>query len=136
MSVQSITVEMPVGLYDRLKRRAEQAHRSVEAEVVETVAAAVPTDEELSPDLVAALAQLATVDDATLWQAVRSRFPEEKAAQLEKLHLRRQAIGLSQAEMHQAAALAQEMEKFMFLRAQAMALLMQRGYDLSTLTLA
>jgi len=133
MIVQSITVEMPAGLYDRLKRRAEQADRSVEAEVLETVAAAVPPDEELPPDLVVAVARLATLDDAALWQTARSRFSEEKSMQLEALHLQRQATGLSQAEAQQAAVLATELEKFMFIRAQAMALLMQRGYNLSTL---
>jgi hypothetical protein len=52
---------------------------------------------------------------------------------LEALHLRRQARNLSQAEAHQAAALADELEQFMFLRAQAMSLLMQRGHNVSVL---
>jgi len=133
MTVQSITVEMPSGLYNRVKRRAVEAHRSIEVELIETVATAVPWEEELPDDLAAALAQLANADNATLWAIVHSRFPEEKSVQIETLHLRRQATGLSPAEAQQAAVIAQEMEKFMFLRAQAMALLIQRGQKLSNL---
>ncbi|MFZ4661694.1 MAG: hypothetical protein ACOYNY_32090 [Caldilineaceae bacterium] len=136
MSIQSITVEMPFGLYNRVKRRAVEAHRSIEVELIETVATAVPLEEEIPDDLAAVLAQLATADNATLWEMVHSRFPKEKSAQVEALHLRRQAIGLSLAEAQQAAAIAQEMEKFMFLRAQAMALLIQRGQTLSHLAQA
>lgn len=66
MSVQSITVEMPSGLYNRIKRRAVEAHRSIEVELLETVAAAVPLEEEIPDDLAAALIQLAAADHATL----------------------------------------------------------------------
>jgi plasmid stability protein len=136
MSIQSITVEMPSGLFSRIKRRAVEAHRSVEVELLETVATAVPLEEELPDDLAAELIQLAMADNATLWAMVHSRFPEERSAQVEALHLRRQASGLSPVEAQQAAAITQEMEKFMFLRAQAMALLVQRGQNLSTLAQA
>jgi hypothetical protein len=123
---------MPVGLYERLKRRADQAHRSIEAEVLETVASAVPADESLSPDLEEAVVRLALMDDNALWELVQTHFPAEKSARLSALHWKRQDSGLVQAETQQAAQLAQELEQFMFLRAQAMALLMQRGHELST----
>lgn len=133
MTVQSITVHLPTGLYNRLKRRAERAHRSVEAEMLAAVAETLPVDEDLSPELAKAVSRLATLDDDALWQATQARFPSEKSTQLERLHLRRQAGDLSQAEVHQAAALAAELEQFMFLRAQALSLLMQRGHDVSGL---
>lgn len=124
-------MQLPTGLYNRLKRRAEQAHHSVEAEVLETVAEAQPADGEISPDLLKAISRLAASSDATLWQAARARFPEEKPARLEALHLRRQQGDLSHVDAQQTATLADELERFMFLRAQAMSLLMQRGHDVS-----
>jgi len=133
VTIQSVTIPIPNGLYDRLKRRAEQAHHSIEAEVLEMVAAAIPADEELPSDLADAVARLATANDDALWQLVHARFSAEKSAQLENLHLKRQDRGLNQSEAKQAADLAEELEKFMFMRAQAMALLMQRGHDLSSL---
>ena len=132
MTIQSVTIQMPVGLYNRLKRRAEQAHHSVEVEVLETVAASVPVDEELSRDLTEAVMRLAALDDDALWLVARAFFPVEKSIQLENLHFKRQDRGLNEAETQQAAELASKLEKFMFLRAQALALLMQRGHDVST----
>ena len=51
MTVQTVTLKMPSLLYDRVKRRAEQAHRSVETELLETVAVAVPAGDELPNDM-------------------------------------------------------------------------------------
>jgi len=133
MALQSITVQLPSGLYNRLKRRAEKSQRSIEAEVVDAVAGALPADDELSPELSRAVANLATADDAALWRAVRVQFPADKSTQLERLHIRRQAGVATEADARQAAELAAELEKFMFLRAQAMSFLMQRGHDLSAL---
>lgn len=133
MTVQSITVHLPAGLYNRLKRRAERAHRSVEAEMLATVAETLPSDEDLSPEVAQAVSRLAALDDDALWHVAQARFPSEKSTQLEALHLRRQADGLSQAEAHQAATLTDELEQFMFLRAQALSLLMQRGYNVAGL---
>lgn len=133
MALQSITVQLPAGLYNRLKRQAEKAHRSIEVEVVEAVAGALPAEEELPPELSRAVAGLATSDDAALWRAAQAQFPADKSAQLETLHLRRQAGIATDAEARQAAELAAELERFMFLRAQAMSFLMQRGHDLSAL---
>ena len=133
MTVQSVTVQLPTRLYNRLKLRADQAHRSIEAEVVEAVTGALPADDDLSNELQQAMARLATSDDETLWRAATNRFSQEKSAKLESLHLRRQAGDWSETLAHQSAALATEMEEFMFLRAYAMSLLMQRGYDLSAL---
>lgn len=52
--------------YTRRQRRAEQAHRSVEDEVLELVATAMPVDDELPADLIEALAPLPTFNDAAL----------------------------------------------------------------------
>ena len=51
MNVQSVTVQVPDALYDRLKQRTEQADRSVEDEVLEVVATAVPLDDALPTHL-------------------------------------------------------------------------------------
>lgn len=133
MQAMTMTVQLPTELYQRLKYRAEQAQHSVETELVETVATALPSEDELPPELAEAVAQLALLDDEALQRMVRRPFPPEKAAQLEALHLKRQDAGLSQAEAQTAAKLARDYEHALFLRAQAMALLLQRGYDVATM---
>lgn len=136
MAVQTVTLNMPSALYDRVKRRAEQAHRSVEAELLEAVAMAVPAADELPPDLAETISSLAHLDDETLQRAACSRFPTEKATELEALHFKRQDEGLTEDETQRAAELTRQYERAMLIRAQARALLMQRGYDVSALITA
>jgi len=136
MTVQSITVNLPSALYNRLKRRAEQTRRTVEAELLEVVATAVPIADELPPDLAEAISPLALLDNEALWRAARSHLPAEAASQMEELHLKRQREGLSEAEQQTLAGLVRQYERAMLVRAQAAALLKQRGYDVSELIAA
>jgi hypothetical protein len=133
MTIQTVTLNMPGALYDRVKRRAEQAHRSVEMELLEAVAMAVPAADGLPPELAETISSLAHLDDETLQRAARSHFSAQKAAELETLHLKRQDEGLTRDEAQRAAELTRQYERAMLIRAQAMGLLMQRGYDISAL---
>ena len=133
MTIQSVTLNLPGHLYNRLKRRAEQAHRTVEAELLEVVASAVPVADELPAELNEAISPLALLDDEALWRAARSHLPAEAAAQMENLHLKRQREGLIEAEAQTLAGLVRQYERAMLVRAQAAALLKQRGHDVSEL---
>jgi plasmid stability protein len=133
MTVQPVTLNLPNTLYHRLKRRADQAHRTVEDELIEVVATAVSVTDELPADLAEAISSLALLDDEALWQAARSHLPSEAAAQLEVLHLKRQREGLTETEAQTLASLVHQYERAMLVRAQAAALLKQRGYDVSVL---
>jgi hypothetical protein len=136
MTTQTVTLNLPGAVYDRIKRRAEQAHRSIEIELLEAVAMAVPAADELPPELSETISSLAHVDDETLQRAARSHFSAEKAAELEALHLKRQDQGLTEDEAQMAAELTRQYERAMLIRAQAAGLLMQRGYDISALIAA
>ncbi|HKZ86096.1 MAG TPA: hypothetical protein VJ793_20870 [Anaerolineae bacterium] len=133
MTVQSVTLNLPSALYARLKQRAERSRRTVEAELLEVVAAAVPIADELPVDLNEAISPLTLLDDDALWRAARSRLAPEAAADMERLHLKRQHEGLSEAEAQSLAGLVRQYERAMLVRAQAAALLKQRGFDVSEL---
>jgi plasmid stability protein len=133
MTVQSLTLNVPEALYHRLKRRAEQTHRPVEDEALDVLAAGVPVADELPPDLVEAISPLALLDDEALERAAGSRLAAEAAAQMEELHLKRQRQGLTDAEAQTLAALVRQYERAMLVRAQAAALLHQRGHDVTPL---
>ena len=133
MSVQSVTLNLPSALYARLKQRADRSRRSVEAELLELVATAVPVAGELPADLSEAISPLILLDDEALWRAARSRLAPEAAAEMERLHLKRQHEGLSEAEAQTLARLVRQYERAMLVRAQAAALLKQRGFDVSEL---
>ena len=133
MSVQPITLNLPSALYARLQRRAAQSRRSIEAELLDVVAAAVPVADELPADLSEALSPLALLDDHALERAARSHLAPEAAAQLEELHLKRQREGLSESEAQTLAGLVRQYERAMLVRAQAAALLKQRGHNVPDL---
>jgi plasmid stability protein len=133
MTARTLTVNVPEVLYTRLERRAEQAHRSVEAELLDVLATAVPVADELPADLAAAISPLALLDDESLWRAARSCLPAEVTAQLEDLHRERQRRGSSDAEAETLAGLVRQYERALLVRSQAIALLHQRGHDVSQL---
>ena len=71
----SVTVRVPRKLYDRIRRAAEQRRRSVDELVVEAISAAAPVLGTPQGDLRSALAQMAYLNDAALWQAARATVP-------------------------------------------------------------
>jgi hypothetical protein len=76
---------------------------------------------------------LQLLDDQTLWQAARRRLPDDISEGLEILHLKRQRVGLSDAENGTLSVLLAQYERNLLIRAQAVALLKQRGHDVSEL---
>jgi len=133
MTFHTVTLHVPDALYDRLKQRAAHARRSVEEELLDVLAAAVPVTRELPADLTDALSPLALLDDDALWRAARSHLAAQSAAGLEALHLKRQRKGLTAVEAEKAASLVRQYERAMLVRAQAAVLLKERGYDVSEL---
>jgi plasmid stability protein len=133
MTVQVVTLHLPSPLYEQLKRRAAQAQRTVEAELLDVVATAVPVGDNLPADLAEAISPLALLDNEALWRAARSHLPAEAAAQMEDLHLKRQREGLTEVEEATLKGLVRQYERTMLVRGQAAALLKARGHDVSHL---
>lgn len=134
MNAQAVTLHLPLPLYDRLKRRANETHRSVEDELLEVVVQGVPsTDEDLTPDLATAVSDLRRLDDGALRKAARDRFPEEAVARFQALNLKQQRDGLSKSELGELAELRRGYERVVLLRAEAAWLLKERGQDVSDL---
>lgn len=90
------------------------------------LATAVPIGDELPANLAEAISPLTVLEDAALWRAAQSRLPAAEAEQLADLHLKRQREGLTETESQTVAALVQQYERAMLVRAQAIALLKQR----------
>jgi hypothetical protein len=97
------------------------------------VATAVPALEELPQDLEDAISPLALLDDEALWRAARTHLSVDVSERLEELHTKRRREGLTDAEAQTLAALLRQYERAMLVRAQAAALLKQRGHDVSSL---
>jgi plasmid stability protein len=132
MTSQHITLELPASLYERLRERASQAQRTIEAEVREAVATVLEEAAVLPDDMEADLAGLSLLTDSELWNAARTTFPQEATEQLAALNLK-QRVGLTASEAESLAALLRLYDRVMLVRAQAAALLKQREYDISSL---
>ncbi|MBW3540068.1 MAG: hypothetical protein KY476_07355 [Planctomycetes bacterium] len=133
MPAQSVTLTLPEPLYQRLRERAEQAHRSLEEETLEALATAIPVDGALPPELSKLMESLNSLDDSAVWDAARRRLPADIGHELESLHLKGQSEGLNEAECAELARLVGLYEQQMLVRAQAVVLLKQRGHDVSEL---
>ena len=80
MATQSLTVHLPDRLYSRLEERASDSNRTVEAELIEVLATAIPAEFEMPPELATELALLDQLDDASLWKLPREKLPAETSA--------------------------------------------------------
>ena len=132
-ATQTVTVQLPDGLYRQVQDRASRLHRSVEGEVVALLTAALPTLDDLPAPLVDEMAQLVFLSDAELWRAARNELAAEENERMQELLHKRQRAGLSRREEEEADELLRRYDRSMLLRAQAMALLKERGHDVSEL---
>lgn len=134
MTVYPVTLNVPEAAYEKIQRAAEKVQRPVDELLVEAIVAVAPTIESASADLNAALAQMAYLNDAALWQAARSTMAPEQRERLATLHDIQQRRPLSTAEQAENQALLRLYREALLVRAQAAVLLKQRGYDVGDLT--
>jgi adenine-specific DNA-methyltransferase len=111
MTTQTVTLDLLELLYQKLRLGAAQPQRTVEDELLEVLATAVPLTDVLPADLSAAITPLATLNDADLWRAAQTQLPANVAARLEELHLKRQHAGLTGQQESEAAALIRQYER-------------------------
>jgi len=133
MSLRTLTVRVSPAMYAELERRAERLRSTVADELVRAAEKGVSSEEQLPAELEAELTALDRADDRILWTAARSRLSDEDGERLEELHTLRGARDLSPEEEDEAQALLAQSDRCMLVRAKAMALLKNRGNDISVL---
>jgi hypothetical protein len=131
MDVHPVTVNLPDTIYQRIQRAAKQSQRSVEQLLGDAVALLAPERSDLPADLQHALAQMVYLNDAALWSAARTTLLQEHQQRLEALHDKQQRQPLSATERAEEQKLVQLYRETQLVRANAVVLLQQRGYDVS-----
>lgn len=131
---QSITVHVSPSVYERIRRAAEQRHRTVDELVSEAISAAAPALDSTAGPMQTALAQMAYLNDAALWQAARSTVPPALRERSEQLHAKQQREPLTAAEHEEMKRLEQLFRDTVLVRAQAAVLLKQRNYNVTDLS--
>src|SRR5437899_1447514 len=131
MSARTLTVAVPDEIFARLRHRARQANRTVEAEVVNLLTDATCPEGGLPADIEAAVDAIESLDEPALRVAAESRLSKKESARLAALHRKRQRDGLTRAEDKERRDLMRRYEKAVVIRATALAQLHKRGVDVS-----
>ena len=131
MTVHPVTVNLSEPIYRRVQRAAERTQRTVEQLIGDALAAMTPESDRLPGDLQTALAQMAYLNDAALWQAARTTLLLEQQQRLADLHDKQQRARLTPTEQAEEQALLKLYRETQLVRAQAVIVLMQRGYDVA-----
>ena len=86
MAVHTVTLHLPSALYERVTQCAEQTGRTIEDQVLDILAAAMWTSEDLPAELARTLTALALLDDAAPCRAARSQLDPSAGERIAALH--------------------------------------------------
>ena len=128
IAANAITVTLPAPVLNRLRRVAELTYRSVDDVLASTVSAALAAPPDVPSELADELAAMHVLSDEALWAAAQ---PVISAAEQQRLHQLNHIAGereLMQAEAGEQTALLHAYHRSMLHRAQALAILAQRGH--------
>lgn len=133
MAEQTITLTLPDDLYRRFQEHAALKQRSLEEEVLSLATSALAED-QLPGEMQQAVADLAQLDETTLWRIARtSHLTQEQSEAIEELLFKQQREGLTLEEKGQLEQLRHEHDKALLVRARAIGLLQDRGQDVKPL---
>lgn len=127
----TVTLRVPDPLYEHVQRAAEALKRPLEEVLLEALATALPPLAGLPEEVADDLSTLPFLNDAALFQVVRSTLSAEVHAETDALLARKGRDELAEAEQRRLDDLVRIHEVFALRRAQAALLLQRRGYDLS-----
>lgn len=136
MQEQTITVTLPPPLLDKLKRAAKLTYRSIDEVVASTIDAALIAPPDLPDDLAGELAAMRLLSDQALQAAT---YPSLSPADQERLRQLNHIAGeraLTAAESAEQMALLDAYQRAVVRRAQALAILVERGYRIEAGMLA
>lgn len=130
MEQETVAVELPRPLFQRLERVARSTHRSVEEILATTLNATLPENSDLPAELADQLAAMVLFSDDALWAATASSLSQAQQRRLEQLIHKGKERRLSRAEKLELDSLMDEYDRAVLKRAKALAVLSSRGFEL------
>lgn len=134
MAVSMIPVQVPEPLYRRLERTAKLTRRTVDEVLASTIAVALPSMSDLPEMLATELTGMIWLNDEALRAAAQPTFTLEQQKRLSELNDREDQKPLSESEQVEREALLAEYQRSVLRRAQALAVLAQRGFQVPDYT--
>ncbi|RCJ23471.1 hypothetical protein A6S26_02705 [Nostoc sp. ATCC 43529] len=129
MATETITLQIPEILYQRLVNTAHAQRRPIEEVIVHALQVGSPPEwNDVPEEFQADLAALDKLDDNSLWQIVRSHKTAEEMERYNFLLERNSSGNIADAEQLELMKLRHEADLFMLCKAQAAVLLRWRGH--------
>lgn len=129
--MQTVTLNLPDNIYQRLKRIAQTMQRPLEEFLVDAVTTALPLLDDLPPEMMDDMVALALLNDEALWRVARSTLSSADQERLDSLLDKQGREALAAIEQQELDQLLSEYERVILTRGQAAVLLKQRKYDIS-----
>lgn len=129
MVTETITLQIPQILYQRLLNTAYAQRRPIEEVIIHALqVGSPPAWDDVPEEFQADIAALDKLDDNSLWQILRSCKTAEQMERYDWLLERNSSGNITDAEQLELIKLRQETDRFMLCKAQAAVLLRWRGH--------
>ncbi|MBD2495165.1 hypothetical protein [Nostoc sp. FACHB-280] len=134
MVTETITLQIPQILYQRLVNTAQAQRRPIEEVIVHALqVGSPPAWDDVPEEFQADIAALDKLDDNSLWQILRSCKTVEQMERYDWLLERNSSGSITDAEKLELMKLRHETDLFMLCKAQAAVLLRWRGHHVPSL---
>ena len=130
---QTLTITLPDSVFQKLTRVAQLTYQTVDEVVASTVETALPGGIDLPDALGAELGAMHLYGDDALWAAIEPTLSPYDLRRMEQLNDLADERDLTAREDAERMDLLSAYDRSVLRRAQALALLKQRGHDLSTI---
>jgi hypothetical protein len=127
---QTLTLRLPASVVAKLRRAAALTYRSVDDIVATTVDAALVEPPSAPADVAAEFAAMHLLSDQALFAAAQPSLSPAKLSRLRQLNRTAGERALTEAEAAEQAALLEDYHCSVLRRAQALAILAQRGHEI------
>ncbi len=129
MATETITLQIPEILYQRLVNTAQAQRRPIDEVIVHALQVGSPPEwDDVPEEFQADLAALDKLDDNSLWQIVRSHKTADEMERYNFLLERNSDANITDAERLELIKLRHEADRFMLCKTQAAMLLNWRGH--------
>lgn len=131
MTLQTINIQLPDTIYQRLQRMADAMNQPLEEVVFQTIRGNLPPSlDDLSPDLRGVVANMQLLSDEELWDIAKIALPPQQWRRHQRLLHKAENGTLSVAEQKELERLRTVTDQFVIGRSYALALLKWRGHTL------
>lgn len=132
MLAETVTLQVPDALYQRLAKTARVTRRSLEDVMIHALrVGSPPTWDDVPAEFQPDLAAMDQLDDESLWKVARSRKNKGEMTRYEELLDQSKRKALNDPERKELNALREEADRFMLRKSHAAVLLRWRGHDVS-----